>query len=356
VEECELLLQRLHEIVDRPIRIMVACGIQNRVIMQNRLRERLPKGLTLVAGPGCSACVAPAGYIDVFVRIAVRPDVITATCKDVLNVPGSRDSLASVAARGAHIVEIATPRDCLALAKAHPGKIVVYPAVGFEASAPSVAEAILEAAEQGIDNFCVIPSIRLLPPSIDQILRDPCLNIAGLLCSDHLTSISDTEAYTRLARKYSLACCVTGFELVDMLRGLLRVVMQIRRGEASYDDHAAEHFPSDESERIRRMVSEVFFAADTLWRGLGIITGSGFVIRDELALYDATKRFHIRFSEEDTLRGCACDKIISGKALPPDCPSFGMACTPEDPIGPCMITNEGICWSYFHFSNVVETE
>ena len=356
MRECELLLERLREIVDRPIRIMVACGIQNRVIMQNRLRERLPKGLTLVAGPGCSACVVPAGYIDVFVRIAVRPDVITASCKDVLSVPGSQESLAAVAARGAHIVEITTPRDCLALAKANPGKIVVYPAVGFEASAPSVAEAILEAAEQGIDNFCVIPSIRLLPPTIDQILRDPCLNIRGLLCSDHLTSISDTEAYTRLARKYSIACCVTGFELFDILRGLLSLVIQIRRGEASYDDQAAEYFSSEESERIRQMVSEVFFVADTLWRGLGIVAGSGFVIRDELALYDATKRFHIRFSDEDLLRGCACDKIISGKALPPDCPSFGMACTPEDPIGPCMITNEGICWSYFHFSNVVETE
>jgi len=356
VRGCELLLERLHEIVDRPIRIMVACGIQNRVIMQNRLRERLPKELALVAGPGCSACVVPAGYIDVFVRIAVRPDVITASCKDVLNVPGSRESLASVAAQGAHIVEIATPRDCLALAQANPDKIVVYPAVGFEASAPSVAEAILEAAERGLGNFCIIPSIRLLPPTIDQILRDPCLNIRGLLCSDHLTSISDTEAYTRLARKYSMACCVTGFELFDILRGLLNMVIQIRRGEASYDDQAAEYFSTEESERIRQMVSEVFFVADTLWRGLGIVTGSGFVIRDELALYDATKRFNIRFSEEDPMRSCACDKIISGKALPPDCPSFGMACTPEDPIGPCMITNEGICWSYFHFSSVVDTE
>jgi hydrogenase expression/formation protein HypD len=356
VQECELLLKRLREIVDRPIRIMVACGIQNRVIMQNRLREQLPKELTLVAGPGCSACVVPAGYIDVFVRIAVRPDVITASCKDVLNVPGSQDSLASVAAHGAHIIEIATPLDCLKLAKANPGKIVVYPAVGFEASAPSVAEAILEAAEQGIDNFCVIPSIRLLPPTIDQILRDSCLRIRGLLCSDHLTSISDTRAYTRLAKKYSIACCVTGFELSDILRGLLNMVMQIRRGEASYDNQTAEYFSSEESERIRQMVSGVFFITDTLWRGLGIVAGSGFVIRDELALYDATKRFHIRFSEEDPLRGCACDKIISGRALPPDCPSFGMACTPEDPVGPCMITNEGICWSYFHFSNVVETE
>ena len=346
----DLLLARLHEIVDRPLRIMVACGFHNRVILQWHLREQLPKRLNLVAGPGCSVCVMPAGHIDAFIKVAMQPDVITAVCLDLLQAPGSRGTLATARTKGAHIEIISSPLDCLEIAKREKDKVVIYPAVGFEATAPSVAETILEAASIGLENFCVIPSIRLLPPTIDLILKDPNLDIQGLLCSNHLTTISDTDAYTRLAKKYSLACCVTGFEKVDVLRGLLGMVMQIRHGESLYDDNSAVYYSSEDNELARKMVAEVFFPVETAWRGLGTIEDSGFVIRDELALYDATKRFNIRFLEGEERRLCHCDRIISGKALPPDCPAFGMACTPDNPIGPCMITNEGICSAYFKYN------
>jgi hydrogenase expression/formation protein HypD len=329
---------------------MVACGIHNRAILQLRLREQLPKRLKLVAGPGCSVCVMPAGHIDAFIKVALQPGVITATCQDLLLVPGSRETLASIREKGAMIEVISSPADCLELAKREPDKIIVYPAVGFEATAPSIAETILEAARLGIENFCVIPSIRLLPPTIDSILRGPHLDIQGLLCSDHINTISDTEAYTRLAKKYQLACCVTGFEKVDILRGLLSMVMQIRHGASLFDDNSAVFYSSEESDKAKRMVAEVFFVVDTAWRGLGTIAESGFVIRDELSLYDATKRFNVRFLEGEEQCTCRCDMIISGRGLPPDCPAFGMACTPDTPIGPCMITSEGICSAYFKYN------
>ncbi len=350
MRDAKQLLERLHEIVDRPIRIMVVCGTHNRAILRFRLREQLPKKLELVTGPGCSVCVMPAGHVDAFIKVAQQPDVITATCEDLLMLQGSRESLASIRAKGALVEVITSPRDCLELARREPNKVIVYPAVGFEATAPSIAETILEAASEGIDNFCVIPSIRLLPPTIDSIMRDPDLDVQGLLCSDHVTTISDTEAYTALAKKYNLACCIAGFEKTDILRGLISMVMQIRHGASLFDDSSAVIYSSEDSAKARRMVSEVFFAVDTAWRGLGTIAESGFVIRDELSLYDATKRFNVRLMEGKERCACHCDMIISGRGLPPDCPSFGMVCTPQSPIGPCMVSSEGICASYFKYN------
>lgn len=344
------LLKRLNEIVDRPIRIMVVCSSHNQAILRYRLREELPKKLELVSGPGCSVCVMPAGHVDAFVKVAMQPDVITATCQDLVNLPGSRESLASIRSKGARVEVISSPHDCLELARREPDKIIVYPAVGFEATAPSVAETILEAACEGINNFCVIPSIRLLPPTIDTLMMDPDIDIDGLLCSDHVTTISDTAAYKELAKRHNLSCCIAGFEKVDILRGLISMVMQIRHGASLFDNSSGVIYSSVESAYARAMVDEVFFTVDTAWRGLGTIADSGFVIRDELSLYDATKRFNVRFLEGEERCSCQCDMIISGRGLPPDCPSFGMVCTPQNPIGPCMIASEGICASYFRYN------
>jgi hydrogenase expression/formation protein HypD len=345
----ELLLELQH-IVDRPIRVMVVCGTHNRAILRYDLRERLPHNLELVAGPGCTVCVMPSGHIDAFVKIAKQPDVITTTCEDLLQVRGTRESLASIRAQGAQVEVISTPRESLAIAEANPGKIIVYPAVGFEATAPGIAEVILDAASRGIDNFCVIPSIRLLPPTLDSLLADPHLNIDGLLCSDHINSLSDTEAYTTLAQKHHLACCIAGFEQEDILRCLLNMVRQIKSGVSQVDNLSAVVYSSEEYRKAKKMVAEVFFAVDTIWRGIGIIEESGFVIRDELSLYDATKRFNVRLPDEEIHCQCICGMIMSGLGLPPDCPDFGKACTIEHPIGPCMLSFEGICASYYNYT------
>ena len=348
-ERQRALLAELHQLVDRPMRLMVVCGTQNRAILKYGLRHKLPEMLELVAGPGCSVCVMPAGHIDAFIKIATQPKVITAACEDLLRVPGSKESLASIASRGARIEVIISPMDALDIARREPDYTVVYPAVGFEATAPSVAETILEAARLGICNFCVIPSIRLLPPTIDLLLLDPDLDIRGLLCSDHINTISDTKAYTLLAKKHHISCYIAGFEVVDILEGILSLVKQIRRGQTHFDDGTAFIYSSADNRKARRMVSEVFFAVDTDWRGLGTIENSGFVIRDELALFDATKRFNVRFEEGVESCMCQCNAIITGRGLPPDCPAFGLACTPKNPIGPCMISDEGICHSYYKY-------
>ena len=344
------LLEELHELVDRPIRLMVACGTQNRAILKSGLREKLPDMLELVAGPGCSVCVMPAGHIDAFVKVATQPQVITAACEDLIKVPGSRESLSSIWKKGARVEVISSHMDALDIARREPDYTVVYPAVGFEATAPSVAETILEAARLGIENFCVFPSIRLLPPTIDLLMLDPDLNIRGLLCSDHINTISDTEAYTQLAKRHHLSCFIGGFEVNEILEGLVSLVKQIRNNESVFDDTSAFTYSSADNRKARKMVSEVFFAVDTDWRGLGTIERSGFVIRDELSLYDATKRFNVRFEEGQESCMCQCTAIISGRGLPPDCPSFGMACSPQSPIGPCMISNEGICHSYYKYN------
>jgi hydrogenase expression/formation protein HypD len=346
----EDLLRELQHIVDRPIRIMVVCGTHNRAILRYELRSKLPKDLELVSGPGCSVCVMPTGHIDAFVKIGLQPDVITVTCEDLLDVPGTRESLASIRAKGARVEVISSAQEGLDVARNNPDKIVVYPAVGFEATAPGIAETILDAACEGIDNFCVIPSIRLLPPTLDSLLADPDWDIDGLLCSDHINSLSDTEAYTTLARKYNLSCCIAGFELEDILNGLIIMVNQIKKGVSQLDNLSSVLYSKEEYSKAKHMVSEVFFAVDTIWRGLGIIEESGFVIRDELSLYDATKRFNIRLSDEQSECHCFCSMIIAGRGAPPDCPDFGKRCTIKHPIGPCMLSSEGICASYFKYT------
>ncbi|MGL1930230.1 MAG: hydrogenase formation protein HypD [Desulfotalea sp.] len=346
----EELLQELHRITVKPIRLMVVCGTHNRAILRFGIRELLPEFIDLVAGPGCSVCVMPTGHIDAFVRVARQPDVITATCEDLLRVPGSSESLDDVRKEGKKVELISTAREALEIAYQQKDHIVVYPAVGFEASAPSVAEVILEAAQNGVDNFCVIPSIRLLPPTIDTLLHDPKLNIQGLLCSDHLKNISDKDAYSDLARKHNLSCCITGFEKQEILYGILKMVGQVQCGQSVIDNSGNLLYSTEETAKAHDMVSEVFFVTETSWRGLGEIAKSGFVIRDELSLYDATKRFNIRFGEGEEKCLCHCNEIISGRALPPDCPAFGMACTIQSPVGPCMISDEGICAAYFKYN------
>jgi hydrogenase expression/formation protein HypD len=343
------LVEELHALVDRPIRVMVICGTQNRTLLKYRDDDILPDNLEIVSGPGCSICVMPAGHIDAFIKIAKQPDVITATCEDLLRVQGSRESLASVKNKGALVEVVDAPVEALDLARKHPSKIVVFTAVGFEGAAPDVAETILEAASEGIDNFCVIPSIRLLPPSLDSLMRDPELNIRGLLCSAHILSITDSSAYADLAKRRHLSCAVTGFSIAEILEGLISIVKQIRSGQPSRGNPFNGIMQTDETLQHSRMMSEVFFAVETDWRGLGSIEGSGFVIRDELSLYDAVKRFNVRFKKGEEELQCQCADILAGRTTPAECPSFGVSCTAKHPVGPCMVAQEGICASYFRY-------
>ena len=344
------LIEELQTLVEQPLRVMVVCGTQTRAILKYGLDDLLPENLDIVSGPGCSVCVMPAGHIDAFIKIGLQPDVITATCEDLLRVPGSRDSLASIRSKGARVEVVDAPMEALDLARTFPEKIVVFTAVGFEGAAPDVAESILEAAREGIENFCVIPSIRLLPPSLDNLLKDPESNIRGLLCSAHVESITDNEAYADLARRHHLACAVAGFDIPEILKGLISIVKQINSGNHQKVNPFAGITSSEEKAISQEVLSEVFFAVETDWRGIGSIKGSGFVIRDELSLYDAVKRFNVRFSEVEEEIQCNCAEIISGRGTPNDCPAFGISCTSRHPIGPCMVAQEGICASYFRYT------
>lgn len=345
----EALVEKLYELVDRPIRVMVVCGTQTRALIQYREDDILPDNLEIVSGPGCSICVMPAGHIDAFIKIAKQPDVITATCQDLLRVQGSQESLASVKKNGTLVEVVDAPMEALDLARKYPDKIVVFTAVGFEGAAPDVAETILEAACEGVDNFCVIPSIRLLPPSLDNLMRDPELNIRGLLCSSHIQSLTDSRAYAELASRHHLSCAVTGFGIAEILKGLISIVTQIRSGKPCQNNPFNGVVQTDETLLHSRMMSEVFFAVETDWRGLGSIEGSGFVIRDELSIYDAIKRFNVRFTKGTEEIQCQCADILSGRSTPNECPSFGVSCTSKHPIGPCMVAQEGICASYFRY-------
>ena len=345
----DALVEELHELADRPIRVMVICGTQTRTILKYSEEEIIPDNIEIVSGPGCSICVMPAGHIDTFIKIAKQPDVITATCEDLLRVQGSRESLDSIKQGGAPIEVVDAPMEALDLARNNPDKIVVFTAVGFEGAAPDVAEAILEAASDGIENFCVIPSIRLLPPSLDNLMRDPELNIRGLLCSAHIQSITDSEAYAELARRHHLSCAVTGFSIKEILEGLISIARQIKSGRLHEHNPFNGVVQTAETLEYSRMMSEVFFAVETDWRGLGSIEGSGYVIRDELSLYDAIKRFNVRFKKGEEEIHCMCADMLAGRNVPTDCPSFGVSCTTKHPVGPCMVAQEGICASYFRF-------
>ncbi|MDJ0621744.1 MAG: hydrogenase formation protein HypD [Desulfocapsaceae bacterium] len=343
------LLVELEKSVTKPLRVMEVCGSHTMAIFRNGIRSILPESFELISGPGCPVCVTSAPHMDAFIAMADMPGVRVAIFGDLFRVPGSNGSLANASSRGAKVDIVYSPMDALELAVNNPDDRIVFLGVGFETTTPGIAATIMAAKTRNIDNFMVFSTQKVMPPPLIALLNDPELQIDGLLCPGHVSSIIGAGAYQPLVDEYELACVVAGFETTDLLNGLILLARQIASGKRAVENTYPRAVSWDGNPRAQKMVETIFEPTDMDWRGLGVIPQSGLKIREEYSHFDAEKRLDITIPEAEEAKGCMCGEILKGKSTPPECPLFDTRCTPAKPIGPCMVSSEGTCAAYHKY-------
>jgi hydrogenase expression/formation protein HypD len=336
---------------DRPIRLMEVCGGHTHSIFRYGLEGLLPKAIELVHGPGCPVCVLPMGRIDDAVAIAERETVIFATFGDAIRVPGSRKSLMQAKADGADIRIVYSPMDALALARANPGREIVFFGLGFETTMPSTALTVLEAEHEGIANFSIFCNHITIVPTIKAILDSPDLQIDGFLGPGHVSMVIGTAPYEFIARHYRRPMVVAGFEPLDILQSIWMVLRQIREGRAEIENQYARVVADDGNAAALAAIAAVYRVREFFeWRGLGSIDHSGIGFRDAYARFDAERRFAVPSVSIADPKSCQCGEVLKGVLKPWQCKVFGSACTPETPVGALMVSSEGACAAYYRYA------
>jgi hydrogenase expression/formation protein HypD len=335
--------------VTRPWRVMEVCGGQTHAIVRFGVDRLLPEGVELLHGPGCPVCVTPRGLLDQALELAARPGVVLASFGDMLRVPGSQGDLLSVKARGGDVRAVYSPLDAVTLAEKEPDKQVVFLAVGFETTAPAHAAAVQEAARRGLENFSLLVSHVLVPPALEALLSDPDCQVDAFLAAGHVCAVMGVAEYQPLVERYQVPIVVTGFEPLDLLEGVLRVVRQLEDGRAELENQYARVVREDGNPAARRAVEEVFEVAPQRWRGIGEIPSSGLRLREQYAAYDAARRFDLGEPEDAEDPACRSGEVLQGRLKPPDCEVYGTRCTPRTPLGPTMVSGEGACAAYYRY-------
>jgi len=351
-ELAKLQLQALHQMVsefDGAMTFMEVCGTHTMAIYQNGIRSLLPDKIRLISGPGCPVCVTPVGYVDHAVALSRRPNTIVATFGDMVRVPGSSSSLLKEQALGATIKIVYSPLDAVKLAEKHPESDIVFLGVGFETTVPTVAGAVLTAAQNQLDNFYVLCSHKTMPGPMAALAGDPELQVDGYLCPAHVSAIIGANAYQPLVDAYKVPCVVTGFEPLDVLQGVLMLAKQVVAGEAQVETQYRRVVKPEGNLKAREILYRVFEPCDSRWRGIGDIPDSGLQLRSEFCRFDAALQLPVDVEDTIERKGCLCGEILKGKIRPTDCPLFCTVCTPEDPVGACMVSSEGTCAAEYKY-------
>jgi len=345
----EKLAAEIRRTVTRRWAIMEVCGGQTHSIVKYGIDFLLPKEVELVHGPGCPVCVTPLEMIDRAHAIARRPDVIFCSFGDMLRVPGSNGDLFQVKAGGGDVRIVYSPLDCLRIAAANPSKKVVFFAIGFETTAPANAMAVWQSRTKGIRNFCVLVSHVLVPPAITGILDSPDNRVQAFLGPGHVCAVVGYREYEPIAPRYHTPIVITGFEPLDLLEGTLMAVRQLEQGRAEVENQYGRAVNPDGNPDAQRMIRRVFAVCDRAWRGIGIIPGSGYRLKDEFRDYDAERIFDLDAIQSPEPAVCISGQVLKGLKKPHDCPAFGKACTPQNPLGATMVSAEGACAAYFNY-------
>lgn len=328
---------------------MEVCGTHTMAISRFGLRELLPTAVRLVSGPGCPVCVTATGDLDVAVALARLPHVTLTTFGDLVRVPASRTTLAAERAAGADVRVVYSPADAVELAAQEREREVVFAGIGFETTAPTVAAAVLEARARGLANFFVLSLHKTMPGALRALLDLGEVGIDGFILPGHVSVVTGTAIYEFLAGEYGVSGVIAGFEADDVLQALL---MLTRQRQPAIEIAYTRAVRPEGNPVARELMEAVFEPCDATWRGLGIIPGSGLRLREEFARYDASRRWQVETGEPTEPRGCACGDVLRGALDPADCPLFAGACTPESPVGPCMVSSEGSCAARYRYRDV----
>lgn len=343
------LIETIHRLAPEHATLMEVCGTHTVAIARNGIRDLMPEGLRLASGPGCPVCVTCNRDIDTVIALARIPNVTITTFGDMTRVPGSTSSLLAEQAAGRSVEIVYSPLDALAFAKAHPEREVVFVGVGFETTTPLVAMAIKRAKAMGLSNFTVFAAHKNMPGALELLVGDPTLELDALILPGHVSTIIGAEPYRFLAEKYGIPGVITGFEPVDVLQGIAMLVRQLHEGRAEIEIAYARGVMPEGNPVALAAIDEVFETCTATWRGLGDIPGSGYRIRDEFADFDAVRRFEPDVEPTHDSKGCRCGDVLRARIAPNECPLFRTVCTPENPVGPCMVSSEGSCAAYYRY-------
>jgi hydrogenase expression/formation protein HypD len=343
------LLDDIARTVTRPWAIMEVCGGQTHTIIRNGIDQLLPDGVTLIHGPGCPVCVTPLDMIDRALEIASRPDVIFCSFGDMLRVPGSGRDLFRVKSDGGDVRVVYSPLDAVRIAQDNPDKQVVFFGIGFETTAPANAMTVKMAKDLGVPNFSLLVSHVLVPPAITALMDSPVRRVQGFLAAGHVCTVMGMSQYEPLVQRYHVPIVVTGFEPLDVLEGIRRVLAQLEEGRAELENAYPRAVSFEGNLAAQAVVHEVFETCDRAWRGIGVIPMSGWRLAPAYSAFDAENRFDVSGITTQESGLCRSGEVLQGLITPFQCEAFGRECTPRAPLGAPMVSSEGACAAYYQF-------
>jgi len=351
----KIYLEEIKNTVTQPWSIMEVCGGQTHSLVKYGIIEMLPKEINMIHGPGCPVCVTPLNLIDKAIYLAINEDVILCSFGDMLRVPGSEKNLLEAKAQGGDVRILYSPLAAVKIAEDNPDKDVVFFAVGFETTAPANALSVIHAHSKGLKNFSILASHVLVPPAIECVMEDVDSHVDGFLAAGHVCTIMGNLEYYPLVEKYHVPIVVTGFEPLDLLQGILMVVRQLEQNHAEVENQYARIVREEGNLEAQKVIFEVFEITDRLWRGMEVIPMSGYQVKEKYADFDATKKYTIDIVEAEENPECIAGEIMKGIKKPFECAQFGKKCKPTNPLGAPMVSSEGACAAYFHYSGMMET-
>ena len=349
-EATKKMLEEIHKITTQVWNIMEICGGQTHSLVKNGILELLPENIRMIHGPGCPVCVTPLNLIDKAIEL-LEQGVIVCSFGDMIRVPGSKKSLLEAKALGGDLRILYSPIEAVSIAKENPDKEVVFFAVGFETTAPANALSVLHAEKEGISNYSILASHVLVPPAMEAILDDELCSIDAFLAAGHVCAIMGIQEYYPLVEKYKIPIIVTGFEPLDLVQGIYMAVKQLEDGKHKLENQYSRVVKEHGNKAAIDVIQKVFEIGNREWRGIGEIPNSGYVIKDAYRKYDAEAKFNISYIKVPENADCIAGEILRGIKKPNQCDQFGKTCKPASPLGAPMVSSEGACAAYYHFSN-----
>ncbi len=346
------LLQKIKALAISRINLMEICGTHTVTILRSGIKQLLEDKMNLISGPGCPVCVTSTHDLDKAIAIVRQDNLILTTFGDMIRVPGSSSSLEKERAQGSDIRVVYSAFDAVKLAVQVPDKIVVFLAIGFETTAPTIASSVKEAARLGLKNFFIISLHKVVPPAMKALLDMGEVNLHGFICPGHVSAVIGSRPYEFVAKDYEIPCVITGFEPLDVLQAIYMLIKQRADKKSQVEIQYTRGVPEPGNPTALKLMDEVFKPCDANWRGIGVIPGSGLKLRGAYQAFDIEQKLKINVPEKGDPKGCSCGDILRGVKTPKQCPLFGKRCTPEDPVGPCMVSSEGTCAAYYKYYRI----
>ena len=343
------IVNAINSIVDDELTFMEVCGGHTMAIYRFGLPSLLSKKIKLLSGPGCPVCVTDKGYIDKLIALSKLDNVIIATFGDLVRVPGSTATLIENKSSNSDIRVIYSSLKALEIARSNPEKKIIFAGIGFETTAPTSAATILEANSEGINNFYLLSSHKVMPPAMSAII-DEGVKINGYICPGHVSTITGSKIYEPIVNKYKLGCVISGFEPLDMLQSIYMLVKQNNKNEPAVEIQYKRAVRPEGNLKAKQIMNDVFEYRDDKWRGFGILKLSGLTLREKYERFDAEKVFNVNVEKTVENPGCICGQILRGVKNPKDCKLFANVCKPDSPVGACMVSNEGACAANYKYN------